>query len=69
MHARIHEFLFQGMRNAARGLSAKVREVNRKYETPHVRTTPAVRVCLVFLKGYIFFLVGVLVYKFYTIVR
>lgn len=41
-----------------------VRDINRKYATPHLKTTPLVRFCLGLLRVYLLLLVGVLVFKF-----
>jgi hypothetical protein len=48
---------------------SQISAINKKYATPHVRTTPAVRVALIFLRFYLLSLVGILVYKFITLVR
>jgi len=41
-----------------------VRSINRRYKTPHLRTTRLVRVCLGLLRGYLLLLIGILVFKF-----
>lgn len=41
-----------------------VRAINQRYKTPHMKTTRLVRFCLGLLRGYLLFLVGILVYKF-----
>ena len=46
----------------------KIREINEKYRTPHVKMTPAVKFALLCLRLYLFLLVGLLVFKFYTVV-
>jgi hypothetical protein len=48
---------------------SQISAINKKYATPHVKTTPAVRVALVLLRFYLLSLVGILVYKFITLVR
>ncbi|MFA4947041.1 MAG: hypothetical protein WC674_00840 [Candidatus Krumholzibacteriia bacterium] len=48
---------------------SQISAINKKYATPHVKTTPAVRVALVFLRFYLLALVGILVYKFITLVH
>ena len=50
------------------GRFAKIREINRKFRTPHVKMTPAVKFALLCLRLYLFLLVGLLVFKFYTLV-
>ena len=44
----------------------KIAEINRKYATPKVEMTPTVRVALLFLRCYLLFLVGILFYKFFS---
>ena len=44
----------------------KIAEINRRYATPKVEMTPAVRAALLFLRCYLLFLVGILFYKFFT---
>jgi hypothetical protein len=51
------------------GTIAQVAAINKKYATPRVKTTPAVRVALLMLRLYLLSLVGILVYKFITLVR
>jgi hypothetical protein len=46
-----------------------VRSINRKYETPHLKTTRFVRICLGLLRGYLLLLIGILVFKFIQSVR
>jgi len=48
---------------------AQISAINKKYATPHIKTTPAVRAALLFLRLYLLALVGLLVYKFITLVR
>jgi len=47
---------------------SRFREINRKYKTPHVRMTPAVKFALLFLRLYLLLLVGLLFFKFFTLV-
>jgi hypothetical protein len=46
----------------------KVREINRRYAKPRIAMSPAVRIALLVLRIYLLVLVGLLVYKFYTVV-
>lgn len=50
------------------GQFAKFAEVNRRYAKPRIKMTPMVRVTLVLLVLYLVLLVGILVFKFITIV-
>jgi hypothetical protein len=45
----------------------KIREVNRRYATPRIKMSSAVRVALLTLRIYLFVLVGLLAYKFITV--
>jgi hypothetical protein len=46
-----------------------VRAINRKYATPHLKTTRFVRICLGLLRGYLLLLIGILVFKFLQALR
>ena len=46
-----------------------VKEINRKYKKPHVRMTPAVMFSLGLLRFYLLFLVGLLVWKFFSMLH
>jgi hypothetical protein len=41
-----------------------VRDINEKYATPHIQMTRRVRFSLGLLRGYLLFLVAIMVYKF-----
>jgi hypothetical protein len=45
----------------------KIRDINRKYATPRIEMSPAVRIALLTLRVYLLLLVGLLVYKFVTV--
>jgi hypothetical protein len=66
---RLPAFLVVGLRNIALGMIRQVRDINRRYRTPHIKTTPMVKVCLLILRGYLLLLVAILVYKFISVVR
>jgi len=46
---------------------AKVREINQKYATPNVEMSKWVKGSLLFLRMYLILLVGLLLYKFITL--
>jgi len=46
-----------------------VKSINRKYAQPQIKMTPMVKMSLLSLRLYLIFLVGILVYKFITMVR
>ena len=47
----------------------KFNEINRRYAAPKITMTRMVKVSLIGLKIYLIFLILVLAYKFYTLVR
>ncbi len=47
----------------------KIIEINRKYATPRTEMSLAVRLSLLFLRAYLLFLVGLMVFKFFTLIR
>ena len=53
--------------NRKAGFLAKVGEITRKYKTPRIKATPAVKFALLALRVYLFVLVGLLAYKFVTL--
>ncbi len=44
--------------------SSAVRSINQKYAKPHMKMTRRVRFSLGLLRGYLLFLVAIMVYKF-----
>ncbi|MFI5293962.1 MAG: hypothetical protein ACHQ0Y_02930 [Thermodesulfovibrionales bacterium] len=48
---------------------AKIREINEKYATPNVEMSKWVKISLLSLRFYLIFLVGLLIYKFITLLR
>jgi hypothetical protein len=48
---------------------AKIREINEKYATPSIEMSRWVKLSLLSLRFYLIFLVGLLLYKFVTLVR
>ncbi|MGA2753441.1 MAG: hypothetical protein ABSE53_06705 [Terracidiphilus sp.] len=46
-----------------------VRGINRKYKKPHIKMTPAVLFSLGLLRFYLLFLVGLLVWKFFSVLH
>lgn len=46
-----------------------VQEINRKYASPSIKVTKPVRVSLLLLRIYLLALVGLLIYKFITLVH
>ena len=49
-------------------LIVQVRGINTRYSRPSIQMTPLVKICLVSLRFYLFLLIGLLIYKFITVV-
>jgi hypothetical protein len=49
------------------GLLDGIREINNRYKVPRIQMTPLVKVSLLFLRIYLFFMIAVLLYKFILI--
>ena len=47
----------------------KIREINRKYSTPRIHMSRAVKFSLIVLRLYLIAMVLILVYKFITLLR
>ena len=47
----------------------QIKEINRKYSKPQIETTFFVKVCLMTLRVYLIALIGLLIYKFLTVVK
>jgi hypothetical protein len=55
------------MFNAFKQFRLKIGEINQRYSRPHIEMSAAVRMSLVALRFYLLFLVGLMVYKFITL--
>lgn len=51
------------------GLVRQIKEINARYATPQIKMTPTVRFVLLFLRLYLLFLVVLLGYRFFMMVR
>jgi hypothetical protein len=69
MKGNLYRFVALGTRTVYRDMVRNIREVNRRYAAPHVKTTRLVKACLLLLRCYLLLLVGILVYKFISILR
>ncbi len=58
-----------GVRSAFMGLSKKISAINQRYATPKIRMSRSVKIILFLLRIYLLFLVLLLGYKFWTLVR
>ena len=59
--------LIKSIEMSIAGHVEKIREVNRRYARPRINMSKAVRVSLLTLRIYLFVLVGLLAYKFITV--
>jgi len=57
------------IRNFFRHNYAKIHEINKKYAIPNIEMSRGVKFSLLSLRFYLIFLVGLLLYKFITLVR
>ena len=57
---KIIEFFLDGIR--------RVQEINKKYSKPRITMTPTVKVSLLVLRIYLIVIMGLLLYKFITLV-
>jgi hypothetical protein len=48
---------------------AKIREINKKYETPSIEMSKRVKFSLLFLRLYLLALIGLSIYKFITLLK
>jgi len=48
---------------------SKIREINRRYAHPRIKTSGAVALALLLLRFYLILLIGILVFKFYTLLK
>jgi hypothetical protein len=49
--------------------TGKIRSINQKYATPKIKLTGGAKFALLLLRLYLIFLVGLLAYKFWTIIH
>jgi hypothetical protein len=49
--------------------TGKIRSINQKYATPKVKLSGGAKFALLLLRLYLIFLVGLLAYKFWTIIH
>jgi hypothetical protein len=55
--------------NFFRDTAGAIRAINQKYAKPHIKMTRMVRISLGVLRFYLLLLVGILVYKFITLLH
>ncbi|OIQ75076.1 hypothetical protein GALL_432590 [mine drainage metagenome] len=52
-----------------RGLVRKIREINQRYNKPHIEMSRGVKISLIALRVYLLLLVSLIVYKFILIIN
>ncbi|MGA2141573.1 MAG: hypothetical protein ABSG94_04030 [Brevinematales bacterium] len=57
------------MFNMINGFLKSISEINKKYRTPTIQITPWVKVSLFILRMYLLILVGLLVFRFITLLH
>ena len=55
------------MTSSIRRLTAKIREINRRFSTPSIEMSRGVKLSLMALRVYLLLLVGLILYKFVLI--
>lgn len=55
--------------NIFENLVTSVREINRKYAKPRIEMTLFVKICLFSLRVYLIALIGIMIFKFITMVK
>jgi hypothetical protein len=69
MENPLKEFYEVRVKRFLRNRFYKIMEISRKYATPRIKMTPLVKVVLLFLRLYLLLLVGILFYKFWTLLK
>jgi hypothetical protein len=67
MIKKIREFIVFGIGNLFRNTRQEVRRINTRYSVPHARMTKGVKFSLMMLRIYLLVLIGILCYKFITL--
>jgi hypothetical protein len=62
-------FILEAIQAIYQSLLRQVREINRKYAQPEIEMTPFIRFCLIGLRVYLLFLVGLMILKFILAAR
>jgi hypothetical protein len=55
--------------NIFKNLATQVREINRKYSKPRIKMTPMVKIALLSLRIYLIILIGIMLFKFVTMLK
>ncbi|MBF0420693.1 MAG: hypothetical protein HQL77_15130 [Magnetococcales bacterium] len=57
------------MTRSFKQFAQKIRDINQRYNEPHIEMSTAVRWSLMVLRVYLLFLVSLMIYKFITLLK
>ena len=69
MGSFIYEFFVKGIKKFFADTVEQVREINKKYAVPHIKTTAWAHFALIALGVYLAILLLLLLYKFITLIK
>ena len=64
-----NEFIIGRVKKFFVNTFSAVNEINKKYATPHIKTSKMVRFSLLCLRIYLILLIAILFFKFYTVLK
>jgi hypothetical protein len=67
--AALESFLGERIGTVIREFTGKIRSVNQKYATPKIKLSGGAKLALLLLEIYLIVLVGLLGYRFWTIIH
>ena len=67
--AAIESFVGEQIGNILREFTGKISSINKKYATPRIKLSAGAKIALLLLEIYLIVLVGLLVYRFWTIIQ
>jgi hypothetical protein len=65
----IENIFGQNIGSYIRASTEKIRSINQKYATPTIKLSGGAKLALLLLRLYLIFLVGLLIYKFWTVIQ
>lgn len=67
MIKKVKEYIVSGIGNLIKNTIQEVRNINSRYKVPHAKMTKGVKFSLLMLRIYLLVLIGILCYKFITL--
>ena len=67
MKAIVNEFFIKPVAQMCAKACAQIREINEKYRVPHIKMKPQVVFSLYVLRAYLTIILGIMLYKFITL--